>query len=118
MRLPTESCESDYVNASYLGAATTPSAVASSGNCNSSRRSRRRESILNNPALSLASMGPGYIAAQVLFIHSVSDLFVMEPFCSKYQLIIRISKFNQGVKKLEVRSRKYSPEQNFCRESW
>ena len=86
VRLPSESDESDYVNASYLGAATTASAAASA-NCSSGRRRSRREPILNNPALSFASMGPGYIAAQVRFIHPVPDHFVREPFCSKYQLI-------------------------------
>ena len=64
MKLPNEtSFESDYVNASYLGAtvaaAATTAATASSASCS------RRESILNNPALSFASMDPGFIAAQV-----------------------------------------------------
>ena len=63
LKLPNEtSFESDYVNASYLGAKV---AAASAANAAASSGSSRRESILNNPALSFASADPGFIAAQV-----------------------------------------------------
>ena len=83
MRLPNEtSFESDYVNASYLGAtvaaAATTAATASSASCS------RRESILTNPALSFANMDPGFIAAQVqnriMLMHTLLGLSI----CSKY----------------------------------
>ena len=66
LKLPNESSfASDYVNASYLGATLAAAAAAATSAAASSGCGGRRESILNNPALSLASMDPGFIAAQV-----------------------------------------------------
>ena len=67
LKLPNEtSFESDYVNASYVGATVAAAASATAtATTTAPAGCSRRESILNNPALSFASMDPGFIASQV-----------------------------------------------------